>query len=177
MWGDRRGDCAACNLISEPAARRYAVRAHQTADHPQSRFSAAAAAVRRLTGREADGGSEDAAGATNFPSYRERLRRYRLLIGFVLTSVVMIFVSFTTAYVVRKAGRGVGPGEQRIRQQLGAGDAARQDSAGQYVHPAAQQPDAGGCAAPGRRRRCPGADRGHSRHSREHGTVPFPGCG
>lgn len=38
------------------------------------------------------------------PSYRERLRRYRMLIAFGLTSVVMIFVSFTTAYVVRKAG-------------------------------------------------------------------------
>ena len=31
-------------------------------------------------------------------------RQYRLLIAFVLTSVVMIFVSFTTAYLVRKAG-------------------------------------------------------------------------
>jgi cytochrome c oxidase subunit 3 len=43
-------------------------------------------------------------GDDNLPSYRERLRRYRMLIAFVLTSVVMIFVSFTTAYVVRKAG-------------------------------------------------------------------------
>ena len=43
-------------------------------------------------------------GGDDFPNYRERLRRYRMLIGFVLTSVVMIFVSFTTAYVVRKAG-------------------------------------------------------------------------
>ena len=43
-------------------------------------------------------------GDDNLPSYRERLRRYRMLIAFGLTSVVMIFVSFTTAYVVRKAG-------------------------------------------------------------------------
>jgi cytochrome c oxidase subunit 3 len=43
-------------------------------------------------------------GDDNLPSYRERLRRYRMLVAFVLTSVVMIFVSFTTAYVVRKAG-------------------------------------------------------------------------
>ena len=51
-----------------------------------------------------DGGSGGRGGGDDFPNYRERLRRYRLLIGFVLTSVVMIFVSFTTAYVVRKAG-------------------------------------------------------------------------
>ncbi len=43
-------------------------------------------------------------GDDNVPNYRERLRRYRMLIAFGLTSVVMIFVSFTTAYVVRKAG-------------------------------------------------------------------------
>src|SRR5664279_424381 len=42
-------------------------------------------------------------GDDNLPSYRERLRRYRMLIAFGLTSVIMIFVSFTTAYVVRKA--------------------------------------------------------------------------
>ena len=29
-----------------------------------------------------------------------------------LSSVVMLFVSFTTAYVVRKAGRRLGPGAQ-----------------------------------------------------------------
>ncbi len=51
-----------------------------------------------------DGGSGGRGGGDDFPNYRERLRRYRMLIGFVLTSVVMIFVSFTTAYVVRKAG-------------------------------------------------------------------------
>jgi cytochrome c oxidase subunit III len=51
-----------------------------------------------------DGGSGGRGGGDEYPSYRERLRRYRLLIGFVLTSIAMIFVSFTTAYVVRKAG-------------------------------------------------------------------------
>ena len=50
------------------------------------------------------GGGGRGGGGDEFPSYRERLRRYRLLIGFVLTSVVMIFVAFTSAYVVRKAG-------------------------------------------------------------------------
>src|SRR5208337_840943 len=37
-------------------------------------------------------------------SYGERLRRYRLGVLLALSSVVMLFVSFTTAYVVRKAG-------------------------------------------------------------------------
>ena len=50
------------------------------------------------------GGGGGRGGDDNQPSYRERLRRYRMLIAFGLTSVVMIFVSFTTAYVVRKAG-------------------------------------------------------------------------
>ena len=38
------------------------------------------------------------------PSYGERLRRYRLGLMLALSSVVMLFISFTTAYVVRKAG-------------------------------------------------------------------------
>src|SRR5215469_17860574 len=38
------------------------------------------------------------------PSYSERLRRLRLGLLLALCSVVMLFVSFTTAYVVRKAG-------------------------------------------------------------------------
>jgi cytochrome c oxidase subunit III len=50
------------------------------------------------------GGGGGRGGDDDVPSYRERLRRYRMLIAFGLTSVVMIFVSFTTAYVVRKAG-------------------------------------------------------------------------
>jgi len=50
------------------------------------------------------GGGGGRGGDDDPPSYRERLRRYRMLIAFGLTSVVMIFVSFTTAYVVRKAG-------------------------------------------------------------------------
>ena len=51
-----------------------------------------------------DGGSGGRGGDDDVPSYRERLRRYRMLMAFALGSVVMIFVSFTTAYVVRKAG-------------------------------------------------------------------------
>lgn len=52
-----------------------------------------------------DGGSGGGrGGGDDVPNYRERLRRYRMLIAFLLVSVVMIFVSFTTAYLVRKAG-------------------------------------------------------------------------
>ena len=43
-------------------------------------------------------------GGDDPPSYGERLRRYRLGLLLALSSVVMLFVSFTTAYVVRKAG-------------------------------------------------------------------------
>jgi cytochrome c oxidase subunit 3 len=43
-------------------------------------------------------------GGDDTPSYGERLRRYRLGVMLALASVVMLFVSFTTAYVVRKAG-------------------------------------------------------------------------
>jgi cytochrome c oxidase subunit 3 len=43
-------------------------------------------------------------GGDDLPSYGERLRRYRLGVMLALASVVMLFVSFTTAYVVRKAG-------------------------------------------------------------------------
>jgi len=43
-------------------------------------------------------------GGDDQPSYGERLRRYRLGLLLALSSVVMLFVSFTTAYVVRKAG-------------------------------------------------------------------------
>ncbi len=50
------------------------------------------------------GGGGGRGGDDNMPSYGERLRRYRLGLMLGLSSVVMLFVSFTTAYVVRKAG-------------------------------------------------------------------------
>ena len=43
-------------------------------------------------------------GGDDQPSYGERLRRYRLAVLLALSSVVMLFISFTTAFVVRKAG-------------------------------------------------------------------------
>jgi len=50
------------------------------------------------------GGSGGRGGGDDQPSYGERLKRYRLGVLLALSSVVMLFVSFTTAYVVRKAG-------------------------------------------------------------------------
>ncbi len=50
------------------------------------------------------GGGPGGRGGGDDPPYRERLRRYRMGMLLGLTSVVMLFVSFTTAYVVRKAG-------------------------------------------------------------------------
>jgi cytochrome c oxidase subunit III len=50
------------------------------------------------------GGGGSGRGGDDAPSYGERLRRYRLGLMLALTSVLMLFVSFTTAYVVRKAG-------------------------------------------------------------------------
>jgi cytochrome c oxidase subunit III len=43
-------------------------------------------------------------GGDDRPNYGERLRRCRLGLMLALSSVVMLFISFTTAYVVRKAG-------------------------------------------------------------------------
>jgi len=51
-----------------------------------------------------DGGGGGGRGGDDQPSYSERLRRLRLGLLLALSSVVMLFVSFTTAYVVRKAG-------------------------------------------------------------------------
>lgn len=50
------------------------------------------------------GGGGGRGGDDDRPSYNERLRRYRLGLMLAMSSVVMLFVSFTTAYVVRKAG-------------------------------------------------------------------------
>lgn len=43
-------------------------------------------------------------GGDNQPNYNERLRRYRMVVVMLMSSVVMLFISFTTVYVVRKAG-------------------------------------------------------------------------
>jgi cytochrome c oxidase subunit 3 len=49
-------------------------------------------------------------GGDDHPNYGERLKRYRLGLVLALSSVVMLFISFTTAYVVRKAGAVWDPG-------------------------------------------------------------------
>jgi cytochrome c oxidase subunit 3 len=51
-----------------------------------------------------DGDGGGGRGDDSAPNYQERLRRYRFGLVLGLSSVVMLFVSFTTAYVVRKAG-------------------------------------------------------------------------
>lgn len=51
-----------------------------------------------------EGGGGGGRGGDDPPSYGERLGRYRLGMLLALSSVVMLFVSFTTAYVVRKGG-------------------------------------------------------------------------
>ena len=43
------------------------------------------------------GGSND-----NFPNYSERLRRYRLGLAVGIAPIIMLFVSFTSAYIVRQ---------------------------------------------------------------------------
>ncbi len=58
------------------------------------------------------GGGGGRGGDDHLPSYGERLRRYRLGLMLALSSVVMLFISFTTAYVVRKAGAIWDPGAQ-----------------------------------------------------------------
>lgn len=50
------------------------------------------------------GGWGGGRGGDDLPNYGERLRRYRLGVLLALSSVVMLFISFTTAYIVRKAG-------------------------------------------------------------------------
>ncbi|HWR36277.1 MAG TPA: cytochrome c oxidase subunit 3 [Clostridia bacterium] len=57
--------------------------------------------------REPRGGGGGGRGdGDNFQSHGERLRRYRLGLFFMLVSVTMLFVSFTTLYIARRtAGR------------------------------------------------------------------------
>ena len=47
-------------------------------------------------------GGGDGRGANGSPDYGERLRRARLGLVVGLTPVIMMFVSFTSAYIVRK---------------------------------------------------------------------------
>src|SRR3954471_16311009 len=49
-----------------------------------------------------DGGSGGGGAMGDSPGYHERLRRYRMGVGIGLVSVVMIFVSLTSAYIVRQ---------------------------------------------------------------------------
>ncbi|MGH9499406.1 MAG: cytochrome c oxidase subunit 3 [Terriglobales bacterium] len=48
------------------------------------------------------GGGGDGGGGDGYPDYGQRLRRLRLALAIGLTSVTMIFVSLTSAYIVRR---------------------------------------------------------------------------
>ena len=48
------------------------------------------------------GGDDGSGGEDDQPGFYERLRRYRMGVAFGLASVIMIFVSLTSAYVVRQ---------------------------------------------------------------------------
>src|SRR6266542_3923311 len=48
------------------------------------------------------GGGNGGGRGDGTPNYGDRLRRYRLGLAVGLTSVVMLFVSFTSAYIVRQ---------------------------------------------------------------------------
>jgi cytochrome c oxidase subunit III len=48
------------------------------------------------------GGGGDNRGDNNAPNYGERLRRARLGLAVALAPIIMLFVSFTSAYIVRK---------------------------------------------------------------------------
>src|SRR5438105_15200678 len=48
------------------------------------------------------GGGGDGRGGNGSPDYGERLRRSRLGLAVGLTPIIMLFVSFTSAYIVRQ---------------------------------------------------------------------------
>ncbi|MFB3917676.1 MAG: heme-copper oxidase subunit III [Terriglobales bacterium] len=68
-----------------------------TAKKPAPRNGGGRGPVDYYRGDGGGGGRGDGA-----PDYGERLRRYRLGLAVGLTSIVMVFVSFTSAYIVRQ---------------------------------------------------------------------------
>ncbi|MDR3749739.1 MAG: cytochrome c oxidase subunit 3 [Acidobacteriota bacterium] len=77
-------------------SRRTGIRAPKTSQGGEGRGPTA--------GWPGGGGGGGGRGGDDAPSYGEHLHRYRLGVMLGLSSVVMLFISFTTAYVVRKAG-------------------------------------------------------------------------
>ena len=90
-------------------------------------------------------------GGDDHPNYNERLRRYRLALLLAMSSVVMLFVSFTTAYVVRKAGAVWDPAAT-ISSATGSPVAAAAFSAAEHRCAAAEHLHAGDCPADAPRR-------------------------
>jgi cytochrome c oxidase subunit 3 len=61
------------------------------------------------------GGGGNGGGGDSFPNFGEQLRRYRLGLAVGLTAVVMLFVSFTSAYIVRQ---GLGQWDPQTNQYV-----------------------------------------------------------
>ena len=71
-----------------------------TVTHPKPRLGGGdRGPVTRYPG---GGGGDGRNGGDSAPNYGERLRRYRLGLCVGLTSVIMLFVAFTSAYIVRQ---------------------------------------------------------------------------
>ena len=79
----------------------------------------------------------------------------------------MLFVSFTTAYVVRKAGATWDPARNDFSSNWVPLSLPLQTPAAEYRHPSLEQHHAGGRAASRRPGCCAGANRRHSRHPRQ----------
>ena len=94
------------------------------------------------------GGDGNEGGASNGAfNYGERLRRARLGLVLGLTAVLMLFVGFTSALLVRKGLPSFDPADEYLFARLGHDSPALHAAAGEYVHPAAEQRDDGVGAA------------------------------
>jgi cytochrome c oxidase subunit 3 len=62
----------------------------------------------------ATGGGDDGRPDPGLPDYRARLRRARLGLAVALTPILMLFVSFTSAYIVRKGLPTFDPGTNTV---------------------------------------------------------------
>src|SRR5438034_10891866 len=73
------------------------------------------------------GGGDDGRAGRGLPNYPTRLRRARLGLLVALTPVLMLFVSFTSAYVMRQRSE-----ERRVGKEGRAGGAADREKEAAY---------------------------------------------
>ena len=66
------------------------------------------------------GGSGGGGRDDGYPDFGERLRRYRLGLMVGLAAVVMLFVSFTSAYIVRQGLGNYDPASQTLTSPTGS---------------------------------------------------------